>query len=66
MAFAVRDDASVEFNELGAATYTLAQLAIEWTNVRLSYLGAILFSTTTSVVRVCRFNSHMACMGSLE
>lgn len=48
MAFAVRDDASVEFNELGAATYTLAQLAIEWTNVGFSFLDAILFSVTTS------------------
>ncbi|KAE9405599.1 hypothetical protein BT96DRAFT_330319 [Gymnopus androsaceus JB14] len=32
IAFTVKDDATVEFNQLGAASYTLAQLAIEWTN----------------------------------
>ncbi|KAJ4490052.1 hypothetical protein J3R30DRAFT_3693515 [Lentinula aciculospora] len=32
LAFTVFDDAEAEFNKLGAAPYTLAQLAIEWTN----------------------------------
>ncbi|GAV99596.1 cop9 signalosome complex subunit 1 [Lentinula edodes] len=32
LAFTVFDDAETEFNKLGAASYTLAQLAIEWTN----------------------------------
>ncbi|KAJ3774689.1 hypothetical protein FB446DRAFT_727879 [Lentinula raphanica] len=32
LAFTVYDNAEAEFNKLGSAPYTLAQLAIEWTN----------------------------------
>ncbi|KAJ3746625.1 hypothetical protein DFH05DRAFT_1486033 [Lentinula detonsa] len=32
LAFTVYDNAETEFNRLGAAPYTIAQLAIEWTN----------------------------------
>ncbi|KAJ3999043.1 hypothetical protein F5050DRAFT_1710038 [Lentinula boryana] len=32
LAFTIYDNAETEFNRLGAAPYTIAQLAIEWTN----------------------------------
>lgn len=41
LAFTVFDDAETEFNKLGAASYTLAQLAIEWTNVCAVFFSGV-------------------------